>query len=124
MYGLLQIMSTEFASSQTITDLVGTRCDFVINPQNGTELPLISYNAYETDRVTKDGLKEYQMSVFVVANSVVNLLQIYEACQNVIDNDITGFTSYFEGSSPVKILEDRDDLFLIEINYKVEYLTP
>lgn len=121
MYGLLQIMSSEFASSQTIRDLVGVRCDFVINPQNSNELPIISYNAYETDRVSKDGLKEYQMSVFVVAKSVVSLLQIYEACQSVIDNDVQGFTSYFQGSSSVEIPEDRDDLFIIELNYRIEY---
>lgn len=121
MYGLLKIMSTEFAANQKITDVVADRCNFVIDPQNAAELPLISYNAYETNRVSKDGLREYQMTVFVLAKSVVELLQIYEACQDVIDNEVQGFTTYFQGSSPVEIPEDRDDLFIIDLNYRVEY---
>lgn len=121
MLGLLQVMNTEFASTQQITDLVADRCNFVLDPQNASELPLISYNAYETDRVSKDGLKEYQMEIAVIAASVVRLLEIYEACQNVIDNEVQGFTSYFEGSSPVDLMEDRDDLFIIVLNYRIEY---
>lgn len=121
MYGLLQVMTTEFAQSSKIQAQVGDRCNFVLDPQNASQLPMISYNAFETNRISKDNLREYQMTVFVVSKSVTQLLQIYEVCQDVIDNDVQGFTTYFEGSSPVEIPEQRDDLFIIDLNYRVEY---
>lgn len=121
MYGLLQIMTTEFAQSAKITNKVGTRCDFVISPQNAEVTPLISYNAFETDRVSKDGLKEYEMAIVILSKSVKELLEIYDVCQDVIDNDVQGFTTYFQGSSPVDLVEDRDDLYVVDLNYRVEY---
>jgi hypothetical protein len=114
-------MTTEFANSNKITAKVGTRCDFVISPKNAETTPLISYNAFETDRVSKDGLKEYEMAIVILSKSVKELLEIYDVCQDVIDNDVQGFTTYFLGSSPVDVVEDRDDLFVVDLNYRVEY---
>lgn len=121
MYGLLQSLSTQFANSQNIIDKVGDRCDFVLDPQNAKELPLITYNAFEVAQITKDNIREYEMSIVIMSSSVQELLEIYDTCRNVMDTETTDFYSEFLGSSEVYLSEQKDDVFIISQEYKIEY---
>jgi hypothetical protein len=121
MIALLQIMSNEFAADALITAQVANRCSFALDPQNATSLPLITYNAVELERSSKDDLIDYELTITFLATDVEQLLTIYDAARVVMDNNVQGFTSYFQGSSAVDAWDEKDDIFIIDQNYKIEY---
>lgn len=121
MNALIRSMKTQFAENTAITDVVGERCKFVINLQDEQNYPVVVYNAREIGRITKDNAREYDLTVFVMATKVADLLDIYEVCKDVMDTATTDFESVFVGSSYPDVLEGRDDVYIIDLNYKVEY---
>lgn len=121
MIELIKSMKNQFAESQQIQNVVGDRCKFVINLQDIREFPAIVYNCREVVRITKDNCREYDLSVFVLAKNIQDLMNVYEVAKEVMDNETTDFYSVFEGSSYPEVLEDFDDIYIIDINYKIEY---
>lgn len=121
MNALIKSMKTQFAESTAIVAAVGSRCKFIVNLQEEKEFPLIVYNAKEVGPVTKDSLREYDLTVSVLAQNVKDLLDIYEISKQVMDNDTTDFLSLFIDSSYPEFIEGRDDLWIVDINYKVNY---
>lgn len=121
MLSLVQLMKTQFAQDPLITAQVGTRCSFALDPQNEAVLPMITYNIVELEASSKDGLKDYEMVIFCLAKDIEQLLAMYDAAREVMDVNVQGFTSYFQGGSAVDAWDDKDDIFLIDQNYKIEY---
>lgn len=113
-------MKTQFAESTTITAAVGTRCRFVINTQEVNEYPFIAYNLREVQQITKDNRREYELVIFVMADNVKELLDLYEDCKTVMDEETTDFYSEFTGSGYPEPLDEIDDIYIVDINYKVE----
>jgi hypothetical protein len=118
MLATLQSIKSQFAENATITGLVGTRCSFVIELQEQTT-PFIAYNIKEDAPTSKDGSKDLTLIIAVVADSINDLLTIYDACRTVIDNEATGFIRNFEGSS-IPDTTDKDDHYIIELNYNLQ----
>jgi hypothetical protein len=114
-------MKTQFAESAAIQNVVGDRCKFVVNLQDEKTFPVVVYNAKELEPLTKDNASEYALTVFVLAQSVKDLLDVYEVCKTVMYNETTDFVSWFVESSYPGISESRDDVYIIDINYKIVY---
>lgn len=121
MNALIKSMKNQFADNPVITDVVGSRCKFIVNLQEEQDFPLIVYNTRELGRITKDDAREYDLTVSVLAQNVKDLLDIYEVCKTVMDTATTDFKSVFLDCSYPEFLENRDDLWIIDINYKIEY---
>jgi hypothetical protein len=118
MYAVLQSLNTQFASSQNIIDQVGQNCSFLMEVQDQVDA-FISYNLRESDRVTKEGHRNYELVVAIVAPTVTKLFQIYDAVRAVIDTETTDFYSEFTGSGYPEPVSELDDKYLLELNYDI-----
>ena len=120
MNELLRTMKQDFAENTTIQSLVGDRCKFLVSLQNIKAFPIIVYNAKELARLTKDGFREYDLTIFIMANDVETLLNIYEAAKTVMATETPNFYNQFVSSSYPELVEDRDDVYIIDINYAIQ----
>ena len=121
MNALMRSMKTQFAEATAMVEAVGDRCKFVVNLQDEKVFPVVVYNAKELETQTKDNARDYNLTVFVLAQNVKDLLDVYEVCKTVMHNETSDFTSWFLESSYAGILESRDDVYIIDINYKITY---
>lgn len=120
MNNVIKSMKNQFAESQSIINAVGDNCLFLVSLQDITTYPIIVYNVKENFIETKDNLREYDLTIFILAESVKNLMDIYEVSKTVMDQETTDFFSTFQGSSYAEPLEDKDDTYIVDINYRIQ----
>jgi hypothetical protein len=119
MNALIRSMKKQFAESTAIVSAVGNRCKFVVSLQHIKEFPVAVYNVREIDAITKDGSRDYDLTIFVMAKNIKDLLDLYEVSKEVMDTETTEFLSVFNGSSYPELLEEHDDIYIVDINYKI-----
>lgn len=117
MNSVLASLKAQFAGSSNITAKVGTRCSYLIELQDSAK-PFIAYNLRQEANETKDGLKNFQLVIAIVAANIADLLQIYDAAYTVMQTETTDFLSEFEGGTFPEITED--DNYIIELNFNIK----
>jgi hypothetical protein len=84
-----------------------------------TEPPFITYNIQEFAPQTKDGTRDYQLIIFVIAKTLSDLLTIYETVKTVMDTETTDFMSHYQGSTFPESDRELDGNFIIELTYNI-----
>ena len=119
MIDVLASLKSQFAADTSITALVGTKCSFLMELQEKTKPPFITYNIQEQQPATKDGSRDYTLIIFVIAKTLSDLLNIYETVKTVIDTQTTDFLSNYEGSTFPERDPEMDDNYIIELTYSI-----
>ena len=118
MITVLTSLKSQFANSATITALVGDKCSFLMELQE-TQPPFITYNLQEYEPADKDGSRDYTVIFFVIAETLSDLLNIYETVKTVMDTETTDFMSHYQGSTFPESDKELDGNFIIELTYSI-----
>lgn len=118
MEALLNLLKIHFTDHASIVAAVGTKCAFLTELQSETP-PFITYNVQQLATTTKDGSKDYNLVIIIVAKTLTNLITIYDTVESVILTDTANLYPVLQGSSFPEILEDYDDNYIIDLTFNI-----
>lgn len=118
MRELLGILKSDFANHASITALVSGKCSFLMELQRTTP-PFITYNLQEIEPPDKDGTRDFVLIVFIISDSLDELMNIYEASRTVLLDDGFGAMAHFNGSTFPESERELDGNFIIELTFNI-----